>query len=177
MKKMFALLLILVITATTAASYAANSRTNPDIQDTDVVDVIPEDPDEDVIPPEIEIVPDDPVIDDLFEDLQTIYHLTIYYVYADGSTAAETYSATLQAGETYYVPSPEISGYTPTISLISGIMPARDLQFRVVYLTLNPDEENPAFRLSEMEKLFSLLDYETALGLGFSIMNIGLCLE
>lgn len=177
MKKLFALLIALTIVSMTAVSFAGDSRTNKDIQKTETVDVIPEDPTEEVVLPEMEIVPEDPVIDTLREELQTIYRLTIYYVYADGSTAAPTYDTTLQAGEAFSVPSPDISGYTPTISLVSGIMPERNLQYRVIYLTQNPDEENPAFKLSEMLQLFSLVDYETALGLGFSIMNIGLSME
>ena len=42
---------------------------------------------------------------------RTEYTLTILYQYADGTTAAETYTATLNTGDAYSVVSPVIEGY------------------------------------------------------------------
>lgn len=61
------------------------------------------------------------------------YDLTIYYRYADGSQAASTHQEQLQAGSSYSVTSPAITGYQPDHAVISGSMPAKDTSFTVIY--------------------------------------------
>lgn len=175
MKRLFSVCLVLLIALMPVLGIAAPSKQNQNIPETEVIDVIPEDQDKEVVQPEVKIIPDTEEIIELREEMQTIYHLKIRYVYVDGSTAAGTYSATLETGTAYSVPSPSIAGYTPTTGLVSGVMPARDVQYLVVYLT--GETENPIFPYSEMSRLFNMEDYETPLGLGSSIINVGICFE
>ena len=112
----------------------------------------------------------DPEIEDIIEEHQTIYRLTIYYIYLDGSTAAPTYTEQLEAGAEYSVPSPKIEGYRPTLYLVAGVMPARDMEYTVIYIPGNSDDDDDI-------DYFTIEDYETPLGLGASIMNIGVSVE
>ena len=175
MKKLLSVFLVLLIALMPTLGMAAPSKQNHNIPETEVVEVTPEDKDKEVVQPEVKILPDTEENIELREEMQTVYRLTIRYVYIDGSTAAGTYSATLETGTAYSVPSPSIAGYTCTAGSISGVMPARDVQYLVVYLT--GETENPVFPYSEMSRLFSLEDYETPLGLGSSIINIGIGFE
>ncbi len=50
------------------------------------------------------------------------YTLTIYYKYADGGTAASTYTKTMEKGSSYSVSSPSVSGYTADKSTVSGTL-------------------------------------------------------
>ena len=111
-----------------------------------------------------------PEIVEIIEDLQTIYRLIIHYIYWDGTTAAPTYSEQLGAGTKYGVPSPEISGYTPTKYMVSGVMPAREVEYTVIYIPAADDPENP-------ELFWSIEDYEMPRGLGSSYMHVGICIE
>ncbi len=111
-----------------------------------------------------------PEIEEIIEDHQTIYRLTIYYIYLDGTTAAPTYTEQLYAGTEYNVTSPEISGYTPTEYIVSGIMPARDMEYTVTYIPESVDPENP-------ESYFTIENYEIPLGFGASYMHIGISIE
>ena len=61
------------------------------------------------------------------------YTLTIHYVYADNTTAADDYTATLAAGESYSVASPVIAGYTPDQATVAGTMPAQNVEITVRY--------------------------------------------
>ena len=115
--------------------------------------------------PEISDIP--PEIEKIIEDHQSIYRLTIYYIYLDGTTAAPTYTEQLEAGVSYSVPSPEITGYTPTMYIVSGVMPARDVEYTVIYIP----------RSNREKPFFTLEDYETPLGFGASMMNVGICIE
>ena len=118
--------------------------------------------------PEIPTPP--PEVKEIIEDMQTIYRQTIYYIYPDGTTAAPTYTAQLNAGTGYNVASPEISGYTPTMIIVSGIMPARDMQYMVIYI---PASLNPG----SSESFLTIEDFETPLGLGASFMHVGISIE
>ncbi len=113
--------------------------------------------------PEPETPPDD--IEEIIEDLQTIYRLTIYYIYEDGTPAAPTYTEQLKAGTPYSVESPIIPGYTPTMEIVTGTMPAYDVEYTVVYIPKGPK----TFKTIE--------DYETPLGLGVTYMHVGICIE
>ncbi len=61
------------------------------------------------------------------------YRLTIYYRYANGSTAATTYTALYNYGSNYSVASPAVSGYTPDIAVVSGVMGAGSITVTVTY--------------------------------------------
>ncbi|MCI8538322.1 MAG: DUF11 domain-containing protein [Oscillospiraceae bacterium] len=61
------------------------------------------------------------------------YTLTINYVYENGGVAYAQYSAQLEEGKEYNVPSPTIDGYTPSVLQITGSMPASDTGYTVVY--------------------------------------------
>ena len=69
-------------------------------------------------------------------DVRTEYNLTINYVYEDGSEAAETYTEVLDYNEAYNVTSPEITGYTADKLVVSGTMPAEEVEVTVIY-TIN----------------------------------------
>lgn len=90
------------------------------------------------------------------------YSLTIYYIYLNGTTAAETHYSVHQAGDAYDVVSPAIPGYKPTMLHVSGIMPAMDQVFTVIYI---PDD------------LEIIDDSDTPLGIGQVFMNVGDCLD
>ena len=112
-----------------------------------------------------------PEIETIIEEYQTVFSLTIRYVCPDGSTAAQTYPAHLNAGTSYSVDSPGSPGYSATRSVVDGTMPARDMQYTVVYIPGNThDPDNPIF-------LLTIEDYETALGFGASFMHVGVCVE
>ena len=89
------------------------------------------------------------------------YTVTIRYIYEDGTTAWPTYKGTYWPGEIYDVYSPVIPGYTCSDPRIYGVMPARNLQFVVIYV---PDGT-------------VLVDYDTPLGLGNIQIHVGVCYE
>lgn len=169
MKKLVLFLLVVVMTAVPLlACGAANSRENEDIPETDITDVVPENEDEPVVVPDIDIIPDPEDVIELQEELQTIYQLTILYVYMDGSTAAETYSEILAEGTTYSVSSPLIDGYTAFLQQVDGVMPSHNLQYVVLYVS--PEE-------SGLTDIVSLFNLEIPLGLGFTVDHTGICSE
>ena len=92
------------------------------------------------------------------------YTLTIYYQYMDGSTAAQTYVETYAAGTSFNVRSPSINGYITTRKNVSGIMPNRNLSYVVYY-----------YRTEAATEIIE--DYDTPLGLGNTVINIGDCYE
>lgn len=175
MKKLFTILLALLIAVMPMLALAADSKENKNIPKTKVIETVPEDEDKEVIVPQVKIVADTQETIQLQEEMQTIFNLTIRYVFEDGSTAAGTYSAALQAGTAYSVPSPVIDGYTVSTGLVSGTMPARNLQFVVIYFS--KETENPAFPISKLLRLFTIEDLDTPLGLGNSIVNVGVAFE
>ncbi|MGN1310924.1 MAG: MucBP domain-containing protein, partial [Clostridia bacterium] len=61
------------------------------------------------------------------------YNLKVNYVYEDGSKAAETYVDILNYQEPYSVTSPVIEGYTADKLVVSGTMPADDVEVTVTY--------------------------------------------
>ena len=92
------------------------------------------------------------------------YKLTIEYVYQDGREAAETYTEEkLSAGDKYSVKSPTIPGYHPSIKIVQGTMPKRDVTVTVIYL---PNQE-----------IIPIEDFETPLGLGLGGLNAGETIE
>jgi uncharacterized repeat protein (TIGR02543 family) len=61
------------------------------------------------------------------------YILTINYIYSDGTTAKDTYSASVANGANYSVTTPVITGYTADNLVISGTMPTQDVTETVTY--------------------------------------------
>lgn len=110
-----------------------------------------------------------PEIEEIIEEHQTIFRLIIHYIYLNGTTAAPSYTSQLGAGTEYRIPSPEISGYTPTKAQVAGVMPARDVEYTVIYI---PRGEN-----GETIEFITLEDYEVPLGFGATFMNVGICVE
>ena len=175
MKRMIIVFTVILLALTPVFAQATGSKENINIPRTTVIEVIPEDETEEVIEPTVEIIPDTEEVIELRQEMKTVFTLTINYVYVDGSEAAATYSTVLQTGSEYSVESPAISGFSASETVIAGSMPMRDVQFTVVYVS--QEAEIPVFPYSEMTALYSLKDYETPLGLGFSVNNIGICFE
>ena len=61
------------------------------------------------------------------------YTLTVSYRFTDGSVAAESHQEQLTVGMRYYVASPQLEGYRPNQSAVSGVMPASDVTHTVTY--------------------------------------------
>ena len=175
MKRILIALFALLLALLPVIAMAVKSRGNQDIPETTVKEVVPEDETEEVIPPVVDIVPDTPEIIELQETLKTVFRLTISYVYVDGSPAAPAYDVTLQGGTEYSIPSPSVKDFTASKQTVGGVMPMRDIEYSVVYLSA--EEEIPEFPYSEMPELFTLDDYEAPTGLGFSVANVGICFE
>ncbi len=70
-----------------------------------------------------------------FEAVPT-YTLTIHYVKADNTPAADDYVGTFAEGEEYMVVSPVVDGYTADQLIVSGAMPAENVVVNVTY-TIN----------------------------------------
>ena len=175
MKKTLTVFLALLLVLLPLFVTAQESPDNTKLTVIEVKDVVPEDETEEVVPPTVQVVPDTPEIKEMQEELQTIFRLTIFYVYTDGRRAAPTHSQMLQTGTEYNVPSPEIKGYAPSIRVVSGVMPTRDIEYTVVYFS--EEEKDSAFPYTDMPVLYDLVDYEAPTGLGFSISNVGICFE
>ena len=118
--------------------------------------------------PQIETPP--PEIEEIIEEYQTVYRLTINYIYLNGDPAAPTHVEQLNVGEAFNVPSPELPGYTPTQVVVSGTMPSRNLEYTVIYIPNAPGTDTPT-------SFLRIDDYETALGFGVSFMHVGICIE
>lgn len=143
MKKVLCIILaVMILCATSALCAAVDSR-------------------ETIAPP--------PEIEEIIEEHQTVFRLVVNYIYMDGQSAAPSYTGQLEVGTAYEIPSPEIAGYTPTKALVDGVMPARDVEYTVIYsrrgTTSNPIE------------FITLEDYEVPLGFGTMFMNVGVSVE
>lgn len=78
------------------------------------------------------------------EIIPDTYSLYIRYVYEDGTTAAASYNnAQMTEGQGYNVASPAIEGYTPNMTVVSGIMGTRHLTFTVVYTADDVEIDEP----------------------------------
>ena len=70
-----------------------------------------------------------------FEEIPT-HTLTIHYLYADNTPAAEDHIETVVEGAEYSVASPAVTGYTADPLVVEGTMPAQDVEVTVTY-TIN----------------------------------------
>ena len=65
---------------------------------------------------------------------KNVFNLTIHYVYAeDQSKAADYYTKSVTFNDTYNVTSPTIDGYTADTTVVSGTMPAENVEVTVTY--------------------------------------------
>lgn len=72
------------------------------------------------------------------------YHnLKINYLYEDGTVAAEPFSHYYKPGESYEVPSPEISDFTPDLSLVKGVVGEEDIEYTVYYKKIEQPDPTP----------------------------------
>jgi len=62
------------------------------------------------------------------------YTLTIYYVYEDGSTAAPTYTRSVEYGNRYFRGSPRIRWYTADALYVRGVMGDGNVEITVRYI-------------------------------------------
>ncbi len=68
--------------------------------------------------------------------------LTIHYVYADGTKAADSFTRQLASGKPFAVPSPGVPGHTPSYTMVEGEMEDDGLTFTVTY---SPNRYSLAF--------------------------------
>ena len=66
------------------------------------------------------------------------YTLTVYYKYADGTTASATYTGSYNYGAPYSVVSPVIEGYTADVTVVQGTMGAANVTVTVTYTEDEP---------------------------------------
>ncbi|MDR3073086.1 MAG: DUF5979 domain-containing protein, partial [Clostridiales Family XIII bacterium] len=61
------------------------------------------------------------------------YPLIINYLYADGTPAAPQYSNSFTFKDSYQIPSHTIAGYTPSIPIVTGVIPTNTVTVNVIY--------------------------------------------
>ena len=111
----------------------------------------------------------------------TVYTVVVHYYYlSDGSTAAPDQSMTgLHPGEFYEFFSPDIEGFWTLTEIVSGTMPAHNVEITVFYIgtdIMRPDdvvEEDGMVHPT----LVVVNEYGTPLSVGGSTRNVGDCFE
>ena len=166
------LTMVVLLAMIPMGALAENSRENRDINRV-VVDIPEEEEPTTAI---LEITEDTEDTEQIREEVQATFRLTVYYIYLDGTPAAPTYRATLDVQTHYEVDSPTVEGFKPSDPLISGDMPMRNVEYTVLYLPEEAAEEDPVaqFIQSVFEYILNIFDYETPLGLPITTMNIGI---
>ena len=69
------------------------------------------------------------------------YHLTIRYLFPDGSEAFPTYEGNFQFGQSYNIPTPSLEGFMADRTLVDGIMDGKDIQFVILFTQVYAEEE------------------------------------
>ena len=107
-----------------------------------------------------------PVIEEIVEEVQPVYTITITVIDIYGNVIETPTTQPVPVGQPIEIQLPE-NTRKPSIF---ETMPARDVEYTVIYI---PDELliNPNFYLLTID------DYDTPLGLGAMQMNIGHCVE
>ena len=98
------------------------------------------------------------------------YDLTIRYIFADGTPAAEPVTVQVAYGDPYDIESPQLDSYTASSSRTRGTMGGRNLQMTVVYLPVQdggPDADQNA------PSALTIDDYAAPLGVGSTTVNAG----
>ena len=116
--------------------------------------------------PEIDIIHNPPEVEQLIEDLQTTYQVTVNYVALDGTPVGEPVKQQVDVGEEFTIPLPPVVNFQPVSDPVEQTMPARDVEYTVIYL---PDDF--------ADELIDINGYNTPLGIGNSVMNLGVCVE
>ena len=109
----------------------------------------------------IELPEPPPEIEEIIEEYQPTYQVIIHYIYYNGETAAPDFTEIVNIESELSVSSPDIKGYSPSMSVVEIWHPVRNMEFTVIY--------SPG--------LVSINDYETPLGIGAVMMNVGVCIE
>jgi hypothetical protein len=109
----------------------------------------------------IELPEPPPEIVEIIEEYQPEYGVIIHYIYYDGTEAAPDFTQIVSIETELDVPSPVIEGYTPTMYSVEIWHPEHFMEFTVIY--------SPGYA--------SIEDYETPLGIGGAMMNVGVCIE
>ncbi|MBR3595860.1 MAG: InlB B-repeat-containing protein, partial [Clostridia bacterium] len=92
------------------------------------------------------------------------YKLTINYVYANGTEAAESHTADVNYGTDYSVVTPEIVGYTADIKVVEGTMGTDDVTVEVTYtvnnykLTINYVYADGTVASETFEEIYTFVD-------------------
>ena len=134
-----------------------------------IVEVVTQLDEDDPVPPEtpvIQIVETPEEFEDLYEDINTTYELTITYISIDGTPIGDPVRISVEGGEPINIPAITVENFTPAGTNNSSTMPFRDTEVTVIYVPEGFDEE-----------IISINKYNTPLGLGSSIMNVGVCVE
>lgn len=64
---------------------------------------------------------------------KNVFNLTIHYVYAEGGKASDDHTESVTFNDPYNVTSPTINGYTADKPVVSGTMPAENVEVTVTY--------------------------------------------
>lgn len=101
---------------------------------------------------------DTPVVTGAYENNTDIYvkytaaqsNLYVYYFYSDSNTEAqECYTQTIRSGDSYDVPTPAISGYTPNRTAVKGTVSNEDAEKGIVaYVYYEPNKVKVTFDAS-----------------------------
>ena len=93
------------------------------------------------------------------------YHLTVKYVFPDGTEATTAYRTEVRTGERYRVGIPDIEGYRTLRGTITGVNPGRDESYTVIYI---PEGQGGFTGID---------DYDTPLNPGYNDLQVGICIE
>ena len=163
MRKFLCILFVSMI-AFFSVALAADSPTGSSVTEITVEEPAP--PIEIIVLPPAEIPPE---IGQIIEDITAEYHVTVSYILPDGTPVEEPISHIAIVGEMVSVDLPEIPGYVPVVLYPAVEMPGRDVEYAVIYL---PEE-----LYSSLALFFTVEDYDTPLGLGYTVLNVGVCIE
>ena len=159
--------------ASPSAEPAASPSVEPDLTPSATpevevsTDVNPSNPDDDPPPPPTVVIVETPTeFEDVYEDINTTYDIVVTYISIDGTPIGDPVTITVEAGEPVNIPMLPIENFSPTSIVNGDNMPRRDVQVTVIYVPEGFDQE-----------LINIGDYNTPLGLGASMMNVGVCVE
>ena len=94
------------------------------------------------------------------------YRMAIHFISEDGTEVADPAYVYAFTGDTFDVECPVVKGYRATQLRISGTSTGRDQKFTVIYV-----------REEEAVELRNIDDYETALNLEVTYVQVGICAE
>lgn len=82
------------------------------------------------------------------------YHLTVRYLFPDGSEAFPSFEGNFQFGEQFSISSPTLEGFTADRTLLEGTMDGKDIQYTVIFTEVFADEEGQTVSTLEIVLLF-----------------------